>query len=452
MSKDLGTLVNRRAYRAYVLAVIWFVLLLRFLDLQVIAVLMESIKREFAISDTQLGLLTGFAFSVFYGTLGIPVAFLADRSNRVTIIAAAVSVWSAMTAACGLASTFPLLLMARLGVGIGEAGGNAPAYSLISDYFPARRRAFIFAILNSAVPVGTFTGLIIGGIVSARLGWRAAFWAVGLPGLAIGLLALLTVHDPRRARGRAPVQRVSTSSISKDLRALLDKRSYRHLVLATSLFTLGALGSGIWIPSFFIRVHHLPSAQVATWLACIYGGGGLIGALTGGILADHLVARTHDCRWHVWIAGICSAATLPFTFFVYLWPDPITALLMHTGATILMHMWMGPAYGLVQSLAGPQRRTMAAAVNMLAINLLAYGLGPLLVGTGSDALRAILGNQSLRYSILTVVVLAYGWAAAHFFIAAKTVRHEIEVESSDDESTDATIQGRSWHKLQSQAD
>jgi predicted MFS family arabinose efflux permease len=422
-------MLNSRTYRAYVLAVIWFVLLLRFLDLQVISVLMESIKKEFAVSDTQLGLLTGFAFSLFYGGLGIPVAFLADRSNRTTIIAAAVSVWSAMTAACGLASTFPLLLMARLGVGIGEAGGHAPAYSLIADYFPARRRASIFAILNSAVPIGVFTGLLVGGMVNARFGWRAVFWVVGLPGLALGLLALLTLRDPRLACGSPAVKKASAATLSEELTALLDKRSYRHLVLATSLFTLGALASGIWIPSFFIRVHHMPGAQVATWLACIYGGGGLVGALSGGILADYLVARTCDYRWHVWIAGICSMAILPFTLFVYLWSDPITALLVHTGATILMHMWMGPVYGLVQSLAGAQRRAMAAAINLLSVNLLAYGLGPLLVGVGSDALRAIAGDQSLRYSILTVVVLAYLWAGVHFFLAAKTVRQELEIES-----------------------
>jgi predicted MFS family arabinose efflux permease len=425
----------RNTYRAYVLAVIWLVLLLRFVDLQVIAVLMESIKKEFAVSDTQLGLLTGFAFSVFYGALGIPVAYLADRSNRVNIIAVAVGVWSAMTAACALASTFAMLLIARLGVGIGEAGGNAPAYSLISEYFPAQRRASIFAILNSAVPIGVFTGFMIGGFVNVHFGWRAAFWAVGLPGLAVALLARFTIRDPRTSTTDRPpgAQRPADLLLSDTLGALWHKRSYRHLVLATSIFTAGAMGSGIWLPSFFIRVHHMPPAQVATWLACIYGGAGLVGVLTGGALTDRLVARTGDSRWYVRLPGICSAAILPFAFFVYLWPDPITALVVHIGTVTLMHMWMGPAYGTVQSLAGPKRRSMAAAVNMLAINLIAYGLGPLAVGWLSDTLHPSLGDQSLRYAILGVVATTYSWAAVHFFLAAKTVSQEIEGETIEEE-------------------
>lgn len=429
----------RGTYRAYVLAVIWFVLLLRFVDLQVISVLMESIKKEFVISDTELGLLTGFAFSIFYGALGIPVAFLADRSDRVTIISVAVGLWSAMTAACGIASTFPLLLMARLGVGIGEAGGTAPAYSLISDCFPAQRRASIFAILNSAVPMGVFVGFIVGGFVNVHFGWRAAFCVVGLPGVIVALLARLTIRDPRYAPGRSVPAKPSDPSLSGSLRGLLRKRSYRHLVLATSIFTMGAMGSGIWIPSFFIRVHHMPSAQVAVWLACIYGGGGLVGVLSGGAIADRIVARTGDRRWYVWIPAICSAAILPFAFLVYLWPTPIPALLMHVGTAVLMHMWMGPAYGTVQNLAGPRHRAMAAAVNMLAINLIAYGLGPLAVGMASDALHGMLGDQSLRYSILTVVVIAYSWAAVHFLLAAKTVNQEIVSETTDEEPLAAGV-------------
>ena len=418
-----------RVYRAYVLALVWSVLLLRFVDLQIVAVLMESIRKEFGVSDTQLGLLTGFAFSIFYGALGIPVAWLADRSNRVTIMSVAVGVWSAMTALCGLASTFSQLLLARLGVGIGEAGGNAPAYSLISEYFPARQRASIFAVLNSSVPIGVFVGFMVGGFVNTHFGWRAAFCVVGVPGLLIALLAKGTVREPRASKVSSSPGSVAPIGFSKALGDLWRKRAYRHLVLATSIFTLGAMGSGIWIPSFFIRVHHMAPAQVAVWLACIYGGAGLVGVLLGGVLTERLVARTGDARWYVRLPAICSAAILPFAFFVYLWPAPITALLVHIGTVLLMHSWMGPAYGTVQTLAGPQRRATAAAINMLAINLIAYGLGPLSVGMISDSLKQALGNQSLRYAILSVVVVAYGWAAIHFLLAARTVREELEPDA-----------------------
>lgn len=412
-------------YRRYVVALIWVVMLLRFVDLQIIAVLLEPIKAEFSVSDTQLGLLSGFAFSLFYGTLGIPIAWLADRYNRRNIIAAAVGLWSAMTALCGSATSFATLFLARIGVGVGEAGGQPPAYSLVSDYFPPQKRATVFAVLNCAVPVGVFVGFIVGGYVSTYYGWRSAFMAVGVPGLIIALLVRFTLREPPRGQTEETPGTTPAPPVRDAITTLLSVRSYRHLVLASSIFTLGAVGSGIWIPSFFIRVHSMAPADVALWLACVYGAGGLTGALLGGVLADRLAARTGDKRWYSRLSAITTLAILPIAFFVYLWPHPIQALIVQTGTTILMHMWMGPTYATVQSLAGVKRRAMAAAVNLLAINLIAYGMGPLLVGLASDLFSARLGNESLRYSILFVVVLAYGWAAIHFLLAAKTLRQDL---------------------------
>jgi predicted MFS family arabinose efflux permease len=413
-----------RAYLYYVIAVLWVVMLLRFVDLQIVAVLLEPIRREFEVSDTLLGFMTGSAFAIFYGTLGVPVAWLADRYNRRNIIAAAVGLWSAMTAVCGLAGSFTALFFARMGVGVGEAGGQPPAYSLVSDYVAPEKRSSVFAILNSAVPFGVFCGFIIGGWVSQHYGWRAAFMVVGLPGVLIALLIWLTVREPPRGFSENRTN-VATAPLGETLGYLWRTRSYRHLVLATAIFTLGAIGSGIWIPSFFVRVHGMANAEVAVWLAFIYGGGGVLGATLGGFLADRLVARNNDKRWYAWLSGIAAAAILPFSFFVYLWPDPITALLVHIGTTILMHSWMGPAYGTVQSLAGVTRRAMAAAINGLAVNLLALGLGPLIVGAASDYFNARYGENSLRYSILTVVVVCYSWAALHFLLASRTLRQDL---------------------------
>jgi predicted MFS family arabinose efflux permease len=391
--------------------VLWVVMLLRFVDLQIVAVLLESIRREFAVSDTLLGFMTGSAFAIFYGTLGIPVAWLADRYNRRNIVAAALGLWSAMTAACGFAASFTTLFFARMAVGVGEAGGQPPAYSLVSDYVPPERRSSVFAVLNSAVPFGVF-------------GWRAAFMVVGLPGVLLALLIWLTVREPPRgfADNRTGV---GALPLGETIGYLWRTRSYRHLVLATTIFTLGAIGSGIWIPSFFVRVHGMANAEVAVWLAFIYGGGGVLGAMLGGFLAERLVARYQDQRWYTWLSAIASAAILPFSFFVYLWPDPITALSVHIGTTILMHSWMGPAYGTVQSLAGVSRRAMAAAINGLAVNLLALGLGPLIVGAASDYFNARFGENSLRYSILAVVVVCYSWAALHFLLASRTLRQDL---------------------------
>ena len=413
-----------RGYLNYVVAVLWVVMLLRFVDLQIVAVLLESIRREFEVSDTLLGLMTGSAFAIFYGTLGVPIAWLADRYNRRNIIVAAVGLWSAMTALCGLAGSFTSLFIARMGVGVGEAGGQPPAYSLVSDYVPPEKRSSVFAILNSAVPFGVFCGFIIGGWVNQHYGWRAAFMVVGLPGVLIALLIWLTVREPPRGLSDNRTN-VAPVPLGESLGYLWRTRSYRHLVLATTIFTLGAIGSGIWIPSFFVRVHGMANAEVAVWLAFIYGGGGVLGAMLGGYLADRLVARNNDKRWYAWLSAIAAAAILPFSFFVYLWPDPVTALLVHIGTTILMHSWMGPAYGTVQSIAGLPRRAMAAAVNGFAVNLLALGLGPLIVGAASDYFNARFGENSLRYSILAVVVVCYSWAALHFCLASRTLRQDL---------------------------
>jgi MFS family permease len=197
-------------------------------------------------------------------------------------------------------------------------------------------------------------------------------------------------------------------------------------VLATSIFTLGAYASGIWIPSFFIRVHGMASAQIGTWLAFLYGGGGLVGVTLGGFLADRLAARTGDKRWYGWMSAIACTLILPFSFFVYLWPNPIQALTAHLGTTILMHSWMGPAYGTVQSLAGVKRRAMAAAINGLLVNLVSLGLGPLIVGVSSDYFQKQYGAASLGYSILAVVVITYTLAAVFFLLAAKTLRMDLE--------------------------
>jgi MFS family permease len=419
------------SYRNYVIALLWLVMLLRFVDLQIISVLLESIRKEFGVSDTQLGLLSGLAFALFYGTLGIPIAWLADRSNRRNIIAAALGLWSAMTAVCGFANSFVQLFLARVGVGVGEAGGQPPAYSLISDYVPAEKRSSVFAILSSAVPFGVFTGFIIGGWVNALWGWRAAFMVVGIPGVLLAILIRFTLREP--PRGAAERRAVETNPIpfAEALRHLWNVRSYRHLVLATSIFTLGAIGSGIWIPSFFVRVHGMPQPEVATWLAFIYGGGGVLGATLGGALADKLVKTTGDSRWFAWMSAIASACILPFSLFVYLWPNPIVALLVHSGTTTLMHMWMGPAYGTVQSLAGVKRRAMAAAINGLLVNLVALGLGPLIVGAASDFFNARFGDDALRYSILSVVCVAYSWAALHFLLAARTLRGDLQKAASE---------------------
>lgn len=412
------------AYRYYALAVVWIVLLLRTVDQQIISVLLESIRAEFHVSDTKLGLLSGTAFALFYAVLGLPVALLADRRRRRTIVATCLALWSAMTALCGMATSFSALLLARVGVGVGEAGGAPPSYSLISDYFPPERRSTIFALLNTSVPMGVFCGYIIGGYVNANFGWRATLMVIGVFGVAMAVIVRFTVREPvRGSADRRPL--VAAPDLRETVRYLWAKRSYRHLVLGTSVATLGAFGSGVWMLSFFVRVHHLVPAQVATWLAFIYGGCGILGATAGGAIADRLTRKRADWRWQGWVCAIALGSILPFALVVFLWPVASIAFLALVGVVLLMHMWMGPAYGTVQSLAPPASRAMAAAINLLVVNLLALGCGPLLVGAMSDFFNARFGENAIRYAILSLVAVTYSWAAIHFLLASRTLREDL---------------------------
>jgi predicted MFS family arabinose efflux permease len=432
------------AYQAYLVTILWLVMLLRFVDLQIISVLLESIKKEFVVSDTQLGLLSGLGFAIFYAALGIPIAWLADRSNRRNIIAVSLGLWSAMSALCGAAGSFATLFLARVGVGVGEAGGTAPTYALVADCFHPRRRATIFAVLNSATPAGVFVGFMIGGYMNAHYGWRAAFMTVGLPGLFVALLVWLTIREPPRGMLEHRSAAVVPEPIRASIRYLTRVPAYRHLVMGSTIFTLGAMGSGIWIASYFMRVHHMAGGTVATWLAFIFGGGGVLGSIVGGLVTDRLAGTTGDKRWYAWFPAACTAAVLPFSFFVYLWPNPIQALIAQIAVAILMHAWMGPVYGIVQGLAGVRRRAVAAAVNQLAINLIAYGFGALFVGLASDYLRPWYGEASLGYAILLVVVLAYTLAATHFFLAARTIRRDLQIAEADG-SVEASGLGHTVH-------
>jgi predicted MFS family arabinose efflux permease len=317
------------------------------------------------------------------------------------------------------------LFLSRIGVGVGEAGGLAPSASLVSDYFKPERRARVFALLASAVPLGVFVGFLLGGWVAEFYGWRAAFIVAGAPGILVAFVLWLTLREPPRGFSDNRGSAQPAPAFRETLRYLAGLKSYRQIVLGTAIVTLGAIGSGIWIPSFFIRTHGMGIAEIGTWLAFIYGGGGAIGTISGGFLAERLSEQTGDQRWYAWVCAIATVCLLPFAFFVYLWPHPVPALLVHIGTTILMHMFMGPVGGTVQNLAGPGRRAMAAAINLLMTNLIALGLGPLLVGAASDYFTPIYGTDALRYSILTVVVVAFSWASLHFYLASRTLRQDL---------------------------
>jgi predicted MFS family arabinose efflux permease len=411
-------------YARYVLALLFVAYVFNFIDRQILAILLQPIKEELQVSDTAMGLLTGMAFALFFTCAGIPIARLADRRSRRTIIAVGVAAWSAMTAASGLVRSFAQLAVARIGVGIGEAAFVPPAHSLLADYFPAERRATAMAVFSMGVHVGLAFGFLLGGWIAQFFGWRAAFFAVGLPGLIMAVIVRLTVHEP--LRGRADASHGVAAAGAEPLRAALGilraRRSFRHLALAAAFHSFGGYAFAIWGPTFFVRVHGMSMGELGTWLGCILGVGGAIGAIAGGVLADRLGAR--DARRALYVPAAATILQLPCTFATLLWPTATPALLFLIPSAFLSAIWFGPVYALTQTLVRPNMRATASAVLLFVINLIGLGLGPLAVGMLNDMLAPSYGAHAIRYSLL-VLGVANILAALHFMLAARTIRADL---------------------------
>jgi MFS family permease len=416
-----------RAYTQYALALLVVVYVFNFIDRTILTILLEDIRTELDLSDTALGFLSGIAFALFYSTLGVPIARWADRGLRTTIIALACFIWSAMTAVTGLARNFGDLALARIGVGIGEAGCSPPAHSLIADYFPVERRGTALAIYALGIPIGAAFGNLFGGWLGAEFGWRMTFVIVGVPGVALALIVRLTLHEPPRgyseglaASGAAAL---SADSLRDVLRFMLRQRSFRHMSIGAALHAFYGYGAGAFFPAFMRRVHDFPLAELGAWLAIIGFTAGVLGTYLGGALADRL--GVSDRRWYMWVPALATVAAIPFAFFAYLWPDGHGALLWIVPSVLAGSMWLGPTFAMTQTLVKVHMRATASAVLLLIVNLIGMGLGPQAVGVLSDLLAPSLGVESLRYALLSVVVSCAAWSAVHYALAARTLRDDL---------------------------
>jgi predicted MFS family arabinose efflux permease len=421
-----GRFAATAGYRAYVLALLVAVGIAGWVDRNVFAAVLQSIKLDFALSDTELGLLGGVAFGVFYATVGLPVAWLADRYERRSLIAAALGLWSATTAACGSAGGFAGLFLARIGVGVGEAGGSPPSQSLVSDYFSPERRARAFGILYLQIPLGFVVGYLSGGWLDELVGWRMTFVVVGLPGVALAILVRLTLREPPRGNSEgAPNSVTRVPTLGATIRHFLLQPPLRYLPLAGAVHGVGAFAAALWLPAYFMRAFGVTSATAGTWLAIAYGCGGTVGVLCGGQVADALARVTRDARWYAWLCAGVIAAALPCTTLVYLTNRPALAVAALVVATLLGHMFLGPVAALIQNLAGLRRRATAAAFYLFLVNLVSMGLGPVTVGFVSDRLGATLGNDALRYALLGVVTATSAAASCLFLLASRSVPRDV---------------------------
>lgn len=425
----VSSLLDRKWYRYYVLALLFVTYVLNVIDRSpVLGVSLQFIKTEFDASDTQLGLLTGIAFALFYSTMGIPIAAWADRSSRRNVLALAVALWSGMTALCGAAVNFAMLFAARIGTAVGEAGGSPPSHSLISDYFPKTERGRAFAIFALGVPIGTAIGNYIAGQSVQAFGWRTTFMLVGLPGLLVGLIVRLTVIEPPRgyADGAAVTARAARArppGMFEALGILWQRRAFRHLSLAAALHSVAWYASGAFNAAFLIRSHQMTAAEAGSWLT-VFSAVGALGTFFGGYAADRLSARTADKRWYLWVPGAATLGMVPFQFAAYLSNDLSLAFTSFSIMMFLAAVFFGPSFAMTQGLAPLRMRSVATSLLLFIQTLIGYGLGPLAAGRISDWLMPAYANESLRYA-LVIVGLVNIWAAAHYFWGTRTLREEL---------------------------
>ena len=383
--------------RYRVLAVLLLAYIFNFVDRQIVGILAPAIKADLQLSDTQLGLLGGLAFALLYTTLGIPIARLADRRSRVWIITVSLAVWSSFTALCGLATSYPMLFLARVGVGVGEAGGTAPAYSLISDYFPRHQRARALAVYSLGIPIGGACGILFGGLMASAVDWRFAFFAVGGAGLLIAPLLRLLVPDPPRGQFDPPATE-APPSLGAVLRMLAAKPSFWGLSLGAASAATLSYGLNFWLPSFFIRSFGLSLTQTAWLFAGQLIVGGCTGIWFGGWLVDRLQARSKAA--YALVPAICFLICIPFYIAAILSPTILAAALLALIPQALGLVWLGPIITAVQHLVPAAARSTASAAFLFVNNLIGLGCGTLFFGTISDLLGTRFGSESLRYSIL----------------------------------------------------
>ena len=425
-SEKTGPFKPSPAYSNYVLGLLMLVAAFNLLDRQIFGMLIEPIKREFGVSDTWIGLLTGLSYAVFYTAAGIPIARWADRGVRRSIVALGLLLWSGLTLASGFVHSFGYLVAARLGVGIGEAAGTPPSHSIISDYFPPQRRATALATMSVGSALGVMMSYFAGGWLNELYGWRVVLIVFGIPGIFLAVLIRFTLKEPPRGRFDRRVSE-EVPSLSEALGFLLRLPSYRHLVLGASLHSFAFAGAAVWYPSFLVRVHGMSTGEIGTALALTSSAMSALGIYAGGRMADRLGSR--DVRWYMWVPALGSIASCPLSILFLFMPTPTTAFACLAPASFLIGLAVPGMHAVTQNLARPSMRSLASAINLLVLSLIGTGLGPTLVGILNDRLAPRLQAESIRYSLL-IIALTSIWSGIHKLLSARTLRQDLRAKEA----------------------
>ncbi len=401
------------------------VYIFNFLDRQIVNILAEPIRKDLGLSDTQIGLMTGLAFALFYTLLGIPIARYADRpsSNRIGLISLSLAIWSAMTVLCGVAQNYTQLLLARVGVGVGEAGCTPAAMSLITDSVPPEKRSSAIAFYGLGVPIGSLLGMVIGGALYDAFGWRSAFFFVGAPGILLAGVILLILKDPRKVIQLTAAAPRPAMPFGEAMREIGASRAFVLLAIAGSFTAFLSYGKTTWAAILFIRNFGLSPGEAGTILGIFIGLSGVFGTWLGGALADRWGKK--DKRHILTGPAIAMAVAAPILFIGYSQTNWVWAVGILMIPAILNTMYYGPTYGLVQGLVRPEARATATSIMLFCQNLIGLGLGPLLFGMLSDALKPMAGAESVRW-----VLFGASWLglipALFFWLASRRLTQDLK--------------------------
>lgn len=409
--------------RTYILVVLTLVYAFNHIDRQVLLILLEPIKADLHLKDSDLGLLTGLGFAAFYATLGVPVALWADRGVRRDIIALSLAAWSLMTTLCGFAQTYGQLMLARIGVGIGEAGGTPPATSIISDLYPPSQRATALGVYTLGIGLGILAGFPLGGLVYEHFGWRAAFFVAGAPGLLLAVIVRFTIAEPKRGASEARTDEAAARpGIGETFRFMLSQPSLLWLLAGCMLICVSANAFLAWTSPFLIRTHHVGVGEVSLALGLLVGGLGGLGAVLIGLVCDRLSKK--DLRWRPWIILACALASLPFAWGFLHAPNLPAAYAMNIVPSFVGLIYASIAYTAAQELVGLRMRATASAFMLFCLTLLGIGGGPTLVGFLSTHFAETDPDTSLRRA-LELMLGFNALSIVCLFLSSLTYRRDV---------------------------